>query len=364
MALPATLSNWRTLTRVVNTIKPDASFIRNLVFPGAGRTFSTPDVRFDVISGGREVAPFVRRGGEAIRIRGYGHSRRTLETPNIKLKMEIDPESYAQTAAAGTIQEILAGSNSMEASARAQVARDLTRMKRMGTNTLEWLCCQALNGTITYAADEGEDAWTVDFLRTAGHDETLTGDFRWWTGTAYGSTSDPLEDFRRAKHKINKATGLNCNIVVLGEDAASALIKNPQWKSTYAASLTSRLAGNEVQAVQLTADIRPDGAVYEGIFGQLPVFAYVFDATNWAGTTANLIDPKSAYFIAATPAAENEIYYGGIYDMKTMNQSYAIREFSKAWEQDDPSLGFLMYQSRPLPVLHRPDAILRMVVSA
>ena len=349
MPLSSTLSNWRTLTRTVDKIKPDASFIRNLVFPGQGQTFSTPEVRFDVIEGGREVSPFVRRGGEAVRIRGYGHKRRVIETPNIKLKMEIDPEAYAQSAAPGTIQELLSGDSSMEASVRAQVARDLTRLKRMGGNTVEWMCCRALDGTLSYAGSEGTDSWEIVYSTRSGYDTT-------WVKTA-----SIIEKTRAVKHAMNKE-GFNPTVVVMGEAAAARVIGHDEWKTTYNQALASRLAANEV-SVSLTSPIGANGAVAEGMFGQLPWYTYTYEVTPWGGSSEALIPTNNIYFIDTSPSSENEIYYGGIYDVKTMNKTFALREFSKSWEQDDPSLAFMLYQTRPLPVLRKPYSILKVVTS-
>jgi hypothetical protein len=363
MPLPSVLTSWRSLTRVVNEIKPDATAVSSLVFPGEGRAFSTPEIRYDVVEGIRETAPFVRRGGEAIRIKGYGHKRNIFETPNIKLKMEIDPEAYAQSAAAGTIQEILAGSNSMEASARAQAARDLTRLKRLITNTKEWMACRVLDGSLSYLGTEGQDAWEIIFAdRSSGHDFTFDISNSVTAAGGVVGTETWLKDvFRLAKHRINKQTGMNCQIVVGGETAVSKLMNSKEWKDTYKQALPGRIQANEVN-VSLTSDIGANGMVFEGVFGQLPVYTYTYEVTPYGGAAEALIPTDNLYFIATGPAAENEWYYGGIYDMKTMNQSYALREFAKAWEQDDPSLGFTMIQTRPLPVLHRPYTILKVVV--
>lgn len=352
------LTSRETLTALVNEIKDPHTFFRLLLFSDTDPR-PTNVLRFDVIVGDRQVAPFVRRNGMAIEITPYSEQTITVEPPNIRIKRHLDPDELIVQRHAG--EPLMFGSDGGEVldGAERHIARTSRRLNDLVTEAEEFLCASAVRGTISYEVEE-EDAFELVFPRSASHSVTAAN--RW--DTASGS---PIADFMEAKELISTDTGLPTTHCVLGKEAALAFLGN--------AEVEKFLDNRRIEAgnLELNRQFTASGAIRLGVFEDVEVWSYprktVLPARgagggDTTGTQFDLTRPKYAEFVCADPAAENVLEYGVITDISALEAAqFRAARFSKSWIQEDPSVWWQLVTSRPLPIMRRPDSTVSYLVA-
>lgn len=332
---------WASLTGAINEIKPPQRFLQDRFF-SARQNFATEEVELSVLIGGRESAPFVRKDGEAIPVSGYTEDFRKVVFPTIRIKRPQTASEVMFTRRPGSV--IFPSRGEQQAAMNAHLARDLSRMQDLATNSLEVLCSQAIHSTISYSvADEAH--FQVDYLKPAGH--TLNG------AAAWDGASQPYDDFLTAMRLINDEVGLNVTDVVLPADSADAFRNNADVK----AHLDNRRT--DVQELQLQNQFQESGALLIGmLYGGIAIWEY-----DRSIGSDKLIPNGTAQFIANSPQAEKWVYYGAIPDMDALGDRLFVgRQFVKSKVHWDPSVRELLLHSRPLPVLRRAGCIVNMTV--
>jgi hypothetical protein len=98
---------------------------------------------------------------------------------------------------------------------------------------------------------------------------------------------------------------------------------------------------------------------YMGNLGGIDVYSYGSVYEDSAGDDQNLIPTNKIYLIASR--ARFSIEYGIILDLDAEAQVVG-QMFSKAWLEKDPSVLWLLAESRPLPVPWQPEAIIEVQV--
>jgi hypothetical protein len=231
--------------------------------------------------------------------------------------------------------------------AAQQVGTDLATLDDLITRREEWMAAQALNaGTISVTGEGVNDV--IDFQMAAGHKITLAG-IALWTDT---TNSNPLENLATWARLIGQDSGVVPNTAVLGSSAASAL---------FAWLRINDKSGGEISAIkvtlgQISPSALPNGANYLGYlrYNSLSVDLYTYD--EWYVSDTDGLEypmvPVDKVFLGSTNA-QNTRLYGAIKDLKALA---AMPRFSKSWEEEDPSVRFLMMQSAPLIALNQPDA--------
>ena len=79
-----------SLTEAVNKMIRPKRFILSRLF-GLVKTHATKAFQVDIIVGKRKIAPFVRRGKEALVMNNLGKKSQIVEPPNIRLKKILMP---------------------------------------------------------------------------------------------------------------------------------------------------------------------------------------------------------------------------------------------------------------------------------
>lgn len=343
---------WASMTAMVNEVKPPHKFVRELLF-SAEDVRPTEVLEVGILVGDRVVAPFVRRGAEAVEVTPFTEEIRNIRFPNIRIKRHLESGELIFNRRVGHV--IFADESEVVDAAQEHVARNSLRLVQMVEEAEEYLCAQALRGTISYEVD-GEEAFSVTFPRDNDHSVTLMS---FWDGM----TPQVLNDFRTAKKLINEATGLNATHVILGEEATDAFLAD--------SGVREILDNRRIEAGQLVLDQRfeQSGAEKLGRFGGLDVWSYTratnVPAEQGLGSTSSfdLIRSKYAEFVTADPQAENVMYYGAIDDLDALEgRLIASKRFSKSWKQPDPSVMWQLLNSRPLPVMRRPNSTVSMKV--
>jgi hypothetical protein len=338
------VTQWEYLTGVINEIKSPGTFLRNLLFRTNIETLTTEKVELSTISGDREIAPFVRKNGEAIPIKGYGATYATVEAPNIRLKMPMTPSPLFFDRKPSTM--IFPSSGEQISAIEAHVARDSQKLADMISNAEEWFAAMAIRGTVSYEVEDGE-VFTITFPKPSGH--TLTVSPLWST------TSYPEADFLTAQELISEY-GLVPTDAIFGRNASAAFIKN--------ARVASLLDNRRVDFgfLELQNPFREDGAIYMGTFSGIRCWRYG-RALTLNGESVRMIRDDYVEFVCATPGAQNVAYYGAIPDWDAFEDGmFQGQRYSKSWVEKDPSVRVMLAHSRPLFVPRRPGSMVSMKV--
>lgn len=344
MVLASAVTKWQSLTATLNETKSPNSFLKDLLF-GAHQTFPTETVEIGLLSGDREIAPFVQRDGEAIAVAGLGESYQTVGFPNISIKRPMTASELLFNRRPGSV--IFPQGGQQLSAIEQHVARDMQRMSDLISNAEEYLCSLALQGEISYqAADESN--FKVTYPKPAGH--TVSASNSW--GTA--ATATPSVDFMTAKRLINEEHDLPTTHCLMSQASATDFVKIQEVKDL----LDNRRidAGN----LELQRQFEASGAIFLGRFMGVDCWEYSRSVTV-AGSSTPLLRVDHVEFVSAVPAAENWIYYGAIADMEALEgRLFQGERFSKSWLEKDPSQQIVLAKSRPLPIMRRPGSVVSM----
>ena len=341
---------WSYLTALVNEIKGPNTLLGG--FFGNHVALPTEDIEIDTVTGGREIAPFVRRDGAAVMVSGLGSTFATVKAPNIRIKRAFTPTPllFGRQPATTIFQSSASG---IMSAVQAHIARDMTKMNNMIANAEEYLSAMALQGAISYSVTD-QEVFTVTFPRNSDHNITLS---TFWND---GTPANVLfhEDIYRVKRLINEATGLSVTDAICGTEAAATFRKLVAGGHITSLDLRNVAMGS----VTFNEQYRDNGALYMGTVDGINFWEYG-RAADLNGVSTAMVRAKYVEFIANSPAAERTMYYGAIPDMDAFQGNlFQAEKFSKSWMEKDPSVQIALIHSRPLPVPRRPDATVSMKV--
>jgi hypothetical protein len=334
------IQDTNTLLGVVRTLRAPNTYWLNLCFPSA-QNFTTEYIDFDVIEGGRRVAPFVAPNVQGKVMSELGHTTKRFKPAYVKPKHVVTPDRVLKRRAG----EPYTGNLSPQARADAIVADILREHNDMHVRRRELMAFSAIaSGSVTVAG-ENYPSQTVDFGRDGAHTVNLTGADRW---NQVGG--DPLADIDSWMTRLHRKAGTVATRATMGVDAYTAFIKN--------ADVLAQLDVRRV-ADPAALNLGPgngEPAQYKGRLGNgLEIWTYADIYENDAGTQVEIMDPRDV--ILTSPGVEGVQCYGAILDA---DAGYAALDlFPKMWKNDDPSCIFLMTQSAPLMVPTRPNASLK-----
>lgn len=329
------------LMGVVRTLRPPVTFWLDLCFPRV-RTFGTEHIDFDDVIRGRRMAPFVAPNVSGRVMQEQGYTTKKFKPAYIKPKHVVDP-TRTLTRMAG---EAIGGEMSPGERFDANVADLLQTQREMIIRRLEWMASQAVQfGEVTVSGDD-YPSQTVDFGRTIT-DKNLTGNDRW---SVDNTASDPFADLDTWMTELFQTAGYPATVAVMGTQAYSAMAAKTQFKDYL-----------DIRRVTSTAfDIGPGNglpAQYKGtLTNGLEIWVYNDIYENDAGTNVAMMDPRDVILVNPV-GLEGVRCFGAIMDAR--NGFQPVEMFPKMWEQEDPSVVYLMTQSAPLMVPMRPNASLR-----
>lgn len=349
------------LTTVVNEIKGPNTFLRSF-FP-RGENLFTESIEVGRLEGGRMMAPFTKKRARAHRVPGLGDDFETMGLPNISIARPHDAWDLFEQRMPGNPIFVTNRAQRVR-QAQARIDRDLRHMNDMILNTEEWMCAQVLlTGKLEYNDATGgpnRDAFAYDFQPThLGSNKIVLAAGDQWTSPG----SDPSNQFDLAARIMNEAHGITPGVCLMPEDVWTVFKRN-------ATVLQDQdLRRVVVGGLQLNTPVRGDGAIYRGqVYNNVELWTYSRTVEiDEAGTTVSMMpNATDIYFIATTPAAQWDFYYGAIADFNDAGrpQLNVGRRFSKTWVEKDPAQRVVKVQSRPLPVLKRKTAAIAMQVVA
>jgi len=326
----------RTMLAALEIMFIPKTFLLNLFFGGAPEVSNTKYVDIDIYKGKRRLAPFVQPTAQGKIIERTGFTTQSFQPPYVKPKMATTAADILNRDAGNTIYQ---GNSSPAQRASVQLGKDLLELTQMIIRREEWMAAQALNtGKITVVG-EGVDA-EIDFLMAASHKITLTG-VALWTDPA----STPLANLRAWKQAVAKDSGLVPDVAVFGSDVVNAFLAH--------ADVQKQLDNRRIVLGQINPTTLPNGASYIGRIEELDIYTY----DEWYLDAADVLQPMvpvDKILLGSTNARATR-HYGAIQDLKA---TAAVPFFPKSWEEQDPSVQWLMVQSAPLVCPHQIDAFL------
>jgi len=319
-------------------------------------TFDTDEILWDkVFTDGRKLAPFVVPNVQG-RVSGLsGYDSRSFRPAYIKDKNVIDPTMPFKRMAGEAL-----GTGSLTPGQRrnALIGQMLGDQKQRLANRFEWMAAKAIaDGKVTIKGEDYPEV-IVDFRRHASLTITLAGAALW---TASG-TANPLGDLKAARIAANYRSGARIQRCVFGADAWDLLSARVDLR----AQMQTQIEGYGTRVTMLTDGY--EGYEYmgtiQGLDGSGRIEAWVNTAKYIDpadGTEQFMQDQKTVVGVA--PGSVRGVQcFGAIKDKKAGYM--ALKMFPKTWEEEDPSVEFMMTQSAPLMVPVEPNATFSIKVAA
>lgn len=333
-----------TLLEVLRVQKEPTNFW--LQFFPSQINFETEEIAFDKVWGDdRGLAPFVVPNvqGRVLGIEGY--ETVAFKPAYVKPKYVVDPNMVIPRQpgeALGT------GSLTIEQRRNAVIAELVRRIKVLIANRNEWLASRAIIDGKVIIKGEDYPETLVDFRRDPSLTGTLTGAARWSQ-----SGADPLADLKLMRQQANQLSGARITKHIFGANAWDLFAARVDLKEL----MDTRYGGMENRVTRLT-----DG--YEGL-----EYMGVIQGLNGAGrieawvNTSKYIDPETGLeefhldqdtVVGVSEMVRGVRCFGAIKDKAARYRALPI--FLKNWENEDPSVEYLLGQSAPLMVPKEPNA--------
>jgi hypothetical protein len=336
---PYDLITLLTVLSTQKTIKPfwGRWFTSEIVFDTAEIAFDKVNVDY------RRLAPFVAPNVQGRVQRRSGSSIVSYRPAYVKPKDAVRPnEAFRRTPG----EALITGTLTPEQRRNATVARLLGEHRIKIDNRVEWMRAKALiDGAITV---EGRDypKVTIDFNRDASLTVTLTGTAQ-WDEPEVSSTADPIGDLQSLRRAINDLTGDVARDYVFGSNA---------WALFYGFLDPEELQNNELrgsegtisrfldglEGVEYAGDLRGVGGAGLMRCWVYSQKAYEDDSTN---TLTDILNTDTVVLIGE--GVQGVDCYGAIEDHDAL---LPLKYFPKVYDEQDPSVRYLLTQSAPLPV--------------
>jgi len=328
------LFHWRALTTAINQIPGVSSFLLDKVFRTREQHLAE-DIDVDILVGGKKLAPFVSPIEGGVVISNLGRKMQTVKTPRLRPKKVLTAPELLTVRGVGA--ELYVGEGGPDEQRRQKTGLELQDLRNIIDRTMEWMAAQALQGSLQVSQEN--IAFEIDFLLPNTHKPVLTSTDLW---TDVTTPSKPLDDIRTWRRLISNATGLTADTALVGHEAASALLNHTKIREMLNA-----------RALDIGA-LSYGSANYIGTLLGVALYEYDAQFANAAGVATEFIPADS--FILYASAAPFSLHFGPIMDLD-LGVTSAMPYFSKQWTTPDPSLLWMLAESRPLPVPHWPEAI-------
>lgn len=314
------------LTAAVNAMRPVRTRVLDKVFGRKKRQLSDR-FAWDIKSSDERLLKNIHVTDEAQVTNKTGRKTVTCEAPRFAEKRLISAADLNAARAFGS----QAGTEMM----KEKVADEQFDMRTDVDRTREFMAVKALSGTVV---DEAGST-IVDYNFPAAQKPVLAGTAK-WTDAA----SDPVKNIRAWKKLIANEVNVDSWAAFCGDGAMDALINNDN-----ARELLKYLAGQQMAEEGRIA--RMAGVDIEEYFGTYK---------NAAGARQEMIASNIFILVGLGPDTAAELY-APVVDLEAAggvgSGQQASMFFSKSWPEKDPSGNWIKVESRPLPVIFRPQCI-------
>lgn len=329
----ADLFHWRALTTAINEIPAAPSFLTDKVFKTKVQALAE-EIDVDVVVGGKRLAPFVSPVEGGIVVAELARKMQSVRAPRLRPKKVLAANDLLSVRSPGTA--LYLGEGGIDEYKNQRIGVELADLKSMIIRTTEWMAAQALQGELIVSQENIE--FKIDYLLPDSHKPDFSGDLFWDE-----DNSDPVEDILAWKRIISKDTGYTADIAIAGTDAVDELLGHTKVRE-----LLNYRNFN-------VGEISVGRSNYIGRLVGVDIYEYDATYTDSAGAAKNFIDPKS--FIMVASEGPFRMHYALVYDL---DNQVAVAQpfFAKSWTEADPSMLWLLAESRPLPVPHWPECII------
>lgn len=328
-----------TMLGAYESIPRPSTFLREMIFGGRERTFSTEYVLIDIRKGTRKMAPFVNPviGGKIMEHGGYRTDKYT--PPLVAPQDVITPERLQQRSAG---ENIVSGRTPADRLGEEQ-ARILNHFDDAITRREEWMIAQLLfTGQIHMVGDGVDEYYNVGFDNT----DTLSSQDLW-----SASTATIYEDLKGWALQVMRESGLYPNICVMAENVSEAFLNN--------STIQTLLDIRNVELGKIDPSRLPNGASYIGRLSGLGIDFYTYNewyADDSSGTiTAMVPDDTLALFSSADRNLGAIMLYGAFTEIKDRT-TYEGSRIPRIWTDQGKNAEFVQVVSRPLPVIIDADS--------
>lgn len=347
MGMPA-LYDLQTMLAVVEQLKSAPRFYLSLYTDQIN--FEDDWIYWDrVYKDNRKLAPFVAPNvaGRPQALSGYDSVR--FKPAYSKQKDQVD-YTVAITRRAG---EAFGGELTMEQRYDAVKVQLINDQREKLLNTFNWLSARALiDGKVVIKGEDYPEV-TVDFQRNANLTTVLTGAAMW-----SDPASDPLADIKESRIEAQGQSGAQISRLIFGANAWDLFTQRVDLKDLMDKNYGGVQIGGVTRINSLT-DGYMDGIEYmgtiSGVTGQGRIEAWV-DTTRY-------IDPVSGaetFYLDQNTVVGYSPSFGGVRCFGAIKDKRAgfrpMEMFYKNWEQEDPSMEYMLTQSAPLMVPREPNA--------
>ncbi len=313
-------------------------------------TFTEEEIQFDIVAGGRPLAPFVAPNVQGRIMKERGYTARTFRPAYLKPKSVIRPEKAFVRRPGETLTQ---GDLSPMDRWNAAVADSMALHKDSIYRRWDWMGARAvIDGAVTVSGEDYPPV-TVDFGRDALLSLTLTSGARWSQG---GAT--PIADltlmrnrvFTVGRQPITRLTfGLNAwNYFISFTDVKALLDKNTRGSDSF-----------WNRAIPEAAPYQPAGILQgEAGAGRLELWTYNDQYDDESGTATPYMDQDTV--VGTGTGIQGVRAFGAIRDKRAQLQALPI--FPKMYDKEDPSVTYALTQSAPLMIPTNPNGSFKLKV--
>lgn len=323
----------RILTGVLTNRPPQYSLFTDLFFtkksPQPVETFE-----LHVKNRERRMLPFVRNEDAARILEPYSGEVVAVRAPRIRVKRRYKAEDILKNPLGYDPYDLV--SNPVEQA----IVEDLDDLRRDLDQTLEWMCAKIITTGVIEIADyiEGQKKviYKVDNRMPATHRITVgTSDAKW-----SNSKSKLMEQVEEWSNMIQETTGSAPTELILGKNVWGNFFRHSDVKD----NLDNR-------RIELGEIIPRVCTMFKGVWNGLRIWTYIGTAPLADGSVEYLLDPDSIVLGYKDP--ETVIEYGRPVDHDCPG---ATAFFAKTYKEEDPSVRWVLAETRPLPWVRRSGA--------
>lgn len=317
----------RVLTTAVNNLKAPKRTIFGALYADKMHMVESDRIAFDIVSGSEGILQNVSVFAPATVTEKTGRKTVTVQAPRLAHKRFLSVAELNAVRAYGEQAALELMSS--------RVNRELTDMRNLIDRTLEYWAANTLQGRIL----DADGSVLVDYNMATEHKPTAS---TLWTDGA----SDPIQDIRAWKRLIEQDHGGEIQrwIAFCGYSAMDALLKN--------SAVLDLLRYDSGRTIAETGDVeRLAGCRISEVTGSY------LDSTG----ARQYFVPADRFILVGYSDDAFDCPYAPVVD-DDVPQGVGNLEpgqylFSKSWQEKDPSGRWIKVESRPLPVLQRPGAV-------
>jgi hypothetical protein len=339
------MDNVRTATwsqdSLMTSVEPKFMWLVPKFFPTV-KLFTTSTVEFDIVEGGRRIAPFVTPWGLGRSSRRNGFRTYAIKPAYVKLDDTITPdEGFSRMPG-----EAYGGTQSPMQRIAKKEAQQIADHREMIETRWEAMAAEALvTGKLTISV-EGFPESVVDFERDPNLD--LVAALPWSNIAA-----DPMDDLQVISDRITKSSkGANANTIIMRTAGYDALAKNPKFRELF--DRNKNISGQQNSGMELGLRNSDRGPQLRGrLASNMDLWTYDGFYDDDAGMHVPFL-PEEKALVFSDRSIEGVRYHGAIHDLN--NQMQATEIFTKSKDEFEPSGRRVITQSAPMLGIRRANA--------